>query len=69
MGVFRTLRPLLTELSYFISFFNHLSASKWRAYINLNMFNLSSRQDQVSNFIVNDAYISILVKLKVNVQI
>ena len=33
------------------------------------MFNLSSRQDQVSNFIVNDAYISILVKLKVNVQI
>ena len=30
------------------------------------MFNLSSRQDQVSNFIVNNA---ILVQLKVNVQI
>ena len=30
------------------------------------MFNLSSPQDQVNNFIVNNAY---LVKLKVNVQI
>ena len=30
------------------------------------MFNLSSPQDKVSNFIVNNAY---LVKLKVNVQI
>ena len=30
------------------------------------MFNLSSPQDQVSNFIVNNAYFD---KLKVNVQI
>ena len=37
-----------------------------RIYINQNMFNLSSPQDQVSNFIVNNA---ILVKHKVNVQI
>ena len=31
------------------------------------MFNMSSPQDQVSNFIVNNAYI--VVKLKVYVQI
>ena len=39
-----------------MSFFKHFSASYWRVYINWNMFNLSSPQYQVSNFIVNNAY-------------
>ena len=66
LGFFKTLRPLFTELSHFISFFKHFSSSKCRIYINQNMFNLSSPQDQVSYFIVNNAY---FVKLKVNVQL
>ena len=60
------LRPLFIELSHFISFFKHFSAFFMTVYINYNMFNLSSHQDQESNFIVNNTYFG---KHKVNVQI
>ena len=59
--VFKTLCPLFTELSHITSFFKHFSAYQRRVYINQNMFNLSSPQDQVSNFIV---IMPILINLK-----
>ena len=43
-------------ITFYIIFQAFFSASYWLVYINLNMFNLSCPQDQVSNFIVNNSY-------------
>ena len=68
IGSFQTRRPLFTESSHFISLFKHfLPLNDLFTFIK-NKFNLSSPQDQVSNFIVNNAYSGRTESLRSNLE-